>query len=97
MVLLEMNIMEYIKPELLCLVAVVVVLGRCFKESRIQDKYIPRILMISSIVLATLWVIATSALETSSEIALAIFTGFEMCIRDRQVPQEQIFHLKEQI
>ena len=76
MVLLEMNIMEYIKPELLCLVAVVVVLGRCFKESRIQDKYIPRILMISSIVLATLWVIATSALETSSEIALAIFTGF---------------------
>ena len=72
---MEINLMEYIKPELLCLVAVAVVLGRCFKESHIQDKYIPGLLMIIIMVLATLWVVATSALANLGEIALAVFTG----------------------
>ncbi len=67
--------MEYIKPELLCLVAVAVVLGRCFKESQVRDKYIPGLLMVICMVLATLWVLATSSINNPGEVALAFFTG----------------------
>lgn len=72
---MELNIMEYVKPELLALVAAMVVLGKVLKVSKVRDRGIPSILMASSIVLATIWVLATSGFANAEEISLGIFTG----------------------
>ena len=66
---------EFIKPELLILIPVLYVVGIGLKKSKLSDTLIPLILGGVSIVLSSLWVIATSNVSTPKEIAYALFTS----------------------
>lgn len=69
------QITEFIKPELLVLIPVLYFIGAAIVKSSTQNKYIPFILMAAGIFLCGLWVIATSDIRVSKDIALAIFTA----------------------
>lgn len=70
------QITEFIKPELLVLIPVLHFIGAAIVKSSAQNKYIPFILMAVGIFLCGLWVVATSDIKGSKDIALAIFTAF---------------------
>lgn len=70
------NISEFIKPELLVLVAVLYILGIILKNaSFFPNNKIPLVLMGIGIFLAAIWVLSTSTLITRQDIALAVFTA----------------------
>ena len=69
-------IKEFIKPELLVLVAVLYITGIALKKAAtVNDTRIPLILGIIGILLAMLYVGATSDLSTTQDVLLAIFAG----------------------
>ena len=52
------GVMEYIRPELLVLVAVLYIVGKALKASQdVKDKHIPLILGGAGVFLAMLWVV----------------------------------------
>ena len=68
--------LNYIKPELLILIPALYFLGMIIKKTElINDKMIPIILGIVSILLSIIWVLATSPLDNAQNILIAIFTG----------------------
>lgn len=69
------QIINYIKPELLVLIPVIYFLGQIIKSSNVNDKYIPAILGIVSILLSTLYVLATATELTAQNAILGIFVG----------------------
>ena len=71
-----MDFQEYIKPELLILIPVLVAIGCGFKKAEwLQDKFIPVCLGVVGIVLSLLWVLVGSIpFETASAIFDAMFT-----------------------
>lgn len=66
-------ILEFIKPELVVLAVVLYLVGVALKKSAVKDKFIPLVLGVVSVVLATLYVVATSDLSTPQNVALAVF------------------------
>lgn len=70
-----MEIMDYIKPELLVLVPVLYLIGVAIKKSSVADKLIPWILGGISVALSALWILATSFPATAADAALAVFTA----------------------
>lgn len=70
-----MVIMDYIRPELLCMIPVVYLIGIGLKKSKLSDKWIPIILGGISILICALWVCATSRLDNIRDLALAMFTS----------------------
>ncbi len=70
-----MNYQEYIKTELLVLIPVLYFIGIGLKKSKILDKWIPFILGITSILLSSIWVIASADISGVKEILSAIFTA----------------------
>lgn len=69
-----MDLMQYIKPELVIVAIVCYVIGIGLKKAQtIKDKYIPFILGTSSIVLCAIWVFANCPVATGQEIASAVF------------------------
>lgn len=69
-------IQEMIRPELLVLIPVLYFIGMAVKKSAaILDKFIPAILGIVGIFLATVYVISTTATINGAEIAQAVFAG----------------------
>ena len=71
-----MDIMNYIKPELIVVAIVLYFIGLGIKKAqKIKDKYIPLILGICGIVLAAIWVFANSPIGTTQEILMAVFTS----------------------
>lgn len=68
-----MNLIEFIKPELLILIPVLYVVGIGIKKSALSDTLIPRVLGIISIVLSAIWVVATSDISTLKDVYYAIF------------------------
>ena len=70
-----MNFKEFIKPELLILIPVLYVVGIGLKKSKLSDKLIPVVLGVTSIILSAAWVIATSDISTTKDIAYAIFVS----------------------
>lgn len=66
-------ILKFIKPELVVLVVVLYLVGVALKKSAVKDKLIPLILGIVGVVLATLYVVATSDLSTLQNVAWAVF------------------------
>lgn len=69
-------IMDYVKPELMVVAVVLYLVGMALKKTeRISDKYIPVILGIFGIMLALLYVIATSTVTGIQDILLAVFTA----------------------
>ena len=68
-----MDVMNFIKPELLILVPVLYTVGLGIKKSKVSDNYIPLILGIVSIFLSTLWVISTSDIKNWQDAVYAVF------------------------
>ena len=69
-------IMNYVKPELMVVAVVLYFVGMALKKTeRVSDKYIPVILGIFGIMLALLYVIATSTVTGIQDILLAVFTA----------------------
>jgi chromate transport protein ChrA len=67
---------NFVRPELLVLIPVLVFVGIALKKSTgVKDKMIPLCLLGIGIVLATIWVLATSALDSPQNILLAVFTA----------------------
>ena len=71
-----MEIINYISPELLILVPVLLIFGKIIKSTDyIKDKFIPAVLGIAGIVLAVVWVLATSSVATYQDGLTAAFTA----------------------
>lgn len=71
-----MDIMNYIKPELIVVAIVLYFVGLGIKKAEsIKDKYIPCILGILGIALAAIWVFANSPIRTVQEVLMAVFTS----------------------
>lgn len=67
---------SFIRPELLILVPVLYILGAGLKKSqRVSDSFIPFILGGAGVVLATAYVLGTSALTAWRDGVLAAFTA----------------------
>ena len=70
------QIMNYVKPELLIVAAVLYFAGVGLKKAQaVPDKYIPLILGAAGIVICAVWVAATCPLNTGQNIAMAVFTA----------------------
>lgn len=73
---MEINFIEFIKPELLVLVPVAYLLGIGLKKSAyFADEKIPIVLGLSSVILSALYVVGTSSIANYQECVLAIFTA----------------------
>lgn len=70
-----MNVLDYVKPELLVLIPVLFFVGLGIKKSDTPDKRIPLILGCVGILLAVLYVLATSEIGNYQQVALALFTA----------------------
>ncbi|MEG1501060.1 MAG: phage holin family protein [Clostridiales bacterium] len=72
---MEINIMDFIKPELLTLVPVLLIIGKGLKIiKQINNKYIPLILGCIGIFLAIIWVLGTTAnIQTLNQAMSGIF------------------------
>lgn len=72
---LEM-IKQFIKPEILILVPVLYFIGVMIKNTLlIKDKFIPLTLGITGIALAVMWVLATTDINNTKDIYMAVFTA----------------------
>lgn len=70
------TVMNYVKPELVVVAVVLYFIGLALKKTeKISDKFIPVILGIAGIVLALIWVLATSTLTGYQSVLMAIFTA----------------------
>ena len=70
------TVIDYVKPELIVVAVVLYFIGIAIKQSQtIKDKYIPVIIGIVGIILALIWVLATSSIETWQNVLLALFTA----------------------
>lgn len=70
-----MDIMDFIKPELLILIPVLYTIGLGIKKSTVSDNYIPIILGAISVFLCTLWVISTSDIKNWQDALYAVFVS----------------------
>lgn len=69
------EIMSYVKPELLILVPVLYFIGAALKRSAVPDKWIPLSLGAAGVILAVLYVLATSPLDGWQSGAMAAFVA----------------------
>lgn len=71
-----MDIMNYVKPELIVVAIVLYIVGVALKKSQtVKDNAIPFILGVGGIVLSAIWVLANSPLGTAQEVLMAVFTA----------------------
>jgi len=71
-----MDIMNYVKPELIIVAIVLYIIGAGIKKTEsVKDKYIPYILGVGGILLSAIWVLANSPLGTTQEVLMAVFTS----------------------
>lgn len=71
-----MDIMNYVKPELLVVAIVLYFVGMAIKKAKsIKDNYIPYMLGGIGIILCGIWVVANSPLSTVQEVLMAVFTS----------------------
>lgn len=73
---MEINYMDYIKPELLVLIPALVFVGYCLKTSTaVRDKLIPAVLAVVGMILSALYVLATAELTVPQDWLMAVFTA----------------------
>ena len=70
-----MELMDFVRPELIMLIPVMYFIGMALKKSKISDHWIPFILGGISILICALWVYATSNIKDIRDMALAMFTS----------------------
>lgn len=71
-----MDYQNFIKPELLILVPVLLFIGAAIKKSNLKDAFIPLILGAVGIFFAGLYVFATETVNGAQDVATALFTAF---------------------
>lgn len=71
----DMDLKEFIKPELLILIPILYVVGIGLKKSKLSDTLIPLILGGIAIFMSTAWVIATSDISTLKDVAYVLFVS----------------------
>lgn len=71
-----MEFQEFIKPELLILIPVLYLIGIAIKKSKIEDRHIPWILGVISIVLVVLYLLTQETIEGGNAVATLLFTAF---------------------
>ena len=70
------KIMSYIRPELLVLIPVLYLLGAGLKKARaFADKYIPLALGAAGVLLAVVWVLATTDMTGYKDALQAVFVA----------------------
>lgn len=70
-----MDFTSYIEPELLITVPVLYVLGTMIKRSELSDKYIPIILGVMGIILATVYSFIGNEINSTDAVLSIIFAG----------------------
>ncbi len=71
-----MEVMSYVKPELLVLVPVLYILGVALKQSKhVRDELIPLTLGCCGVALTALWLAGTSVPANAQELAMLLFTS----------------------
>lgn len=71
-----MDIMNYVKPELIVVAIVLYIVGAALKNSQtVKDNVIPFILGAGGVILSAIWVLANSPLGTTQEVLMAVFTS----------------------
>lgn len=71
-----MDYTNYIKPELLVLIPVLIFVGYCLKTSAaVKDKLIPALLAAAGVILAAVYVLASTSIATPQDAASAVFTA----------------------
>lgn len=71
-----MDIMNYVKPELIVVAIVLYIVGVALKKAQaVKDNAIPFILGAGGIILSAIWVLANSPLGTIQEVLMAVFTS----------------------
>lgn len=70
-----MNFEEFIKPELLVLIPVLYLVGAAIKKSAIRDKLIPAILGAVAVILAAMYVFATTDIGCAKDAVMAAFVA----------------------
>lgn len=71
-----MDIMNYVKPELIVVAIVLYIVGVALKNAQtVKDNAIPFILGAVGIILSAIWVLANSPLGTMQEVLMAVFTS----------------------
>lgn len=88
-----MDYTEYIKPELLILIPVLYLIGIAIKKSALADKFIPVVLGAVAVVLAGLYIFATTDISAGKDAAMAVFTALTqgILIAGASVYANQIF------
>ena len=73
---IEQVLQDYVKPELLVVAIVLYFIGMGLKNTeKIADKYIPIILGVLGVIIAGIYVLATSDFNGYQSILMAIFTS----------------------
>lgn len=70
-----MKFEDFIKPELLVLIPVLYLMGVAVKRSIVRDKAIPFILGAVAVILAGLYVFATTDVSSAKAAVMAVFTA----------------------
>ena len=67
---------EFIKPELLVLIPALYLIGTALKNSEVNNKHIPWILGVISVIFSTIVVVSLTNIANLTEVLMAIFSGF---------------------
>lgn len=70
-----MNFEDYIKPELLVLIPVLYLVGVAIKKSNLNDHWIPIVLGAAGVVLAGLYIFATTDMSGGKDAVMAVFVA----------------------
>ena len=70
-----MNFEDYIKPELLVLIPVLYLVGVAIKKSNLNDRWIPIVLGAAGVVLAGLYIFATTDMSGVKDAVMAVFVA----------------------
>ena len=70
-----MDITEFIQPEFFVLIAVCWVVGWLLKQSKLKDELIPAVLFIFSVLIALVYLLATTTPISLQDWMLMIFTA----------------------
>lgn len=70
-----MNFEDFIKPELLVLIPVLYLVGVAIKKSNLNDRWIPIVLGAAGVVLAGLYILATTDMSDGKDAVMAVFVA----------------------
>lgn len=70
-----MNFEDFIKPELLVLIPVLYLVGLAIKKSNLNDRWIPIVLGAAGVVLAGLYIFATTDMSGGKDAIMAVFVA----------------------